>query len=79
MSERRWHSGPPPYIGWWHASAGRLDDIFRWWDGSNWSCPARPSMSMEEAAYWAKCKDRYVSIEWTTYWPKNARVPRIKP
>lgn len=80
---RQWHSGPPPHIGWWEASAFRNENVWRWWDGHCWSAPVSQDCGPVHAARLATCKvgDRAwaVPIEWTHYWPANARVPRIKP
>ena len=80
--KRVWHKGPPPHIGWWNASLGRSCDAWRWWDGTKWSISATPSMSSWQAA----AKSEYKSngevqrqIEWTDYWPENARVERKAP
>jgi hypothetical protein len=80
-SNRVWHSGPPPHIGWWNASPFNYDRMWSWWDGKNWS---RFCMSDMLDIYAAK-QASYVNdgaseiIYWTDYWPENARVERIKP
>lgn len=74
------HKGPPPFVGWWNASVYRFDVIWRWWDGKQWSTSAHQGSSDWEAACSASMKYQSEStIEWTDYWPKNARVPRIDP
>jgi hypothetical protein len=42
MTAPQWFSGPPPARGWWPASVASVlaRDVYRWWDGSNWSQPA---------------------------------------
>lgn len=80
--KRVWHKGPPPHIGWWNASLGRGSQAWRWWDGKKWSIPANPSMSPQTAVKRAKYKSHdevQRSIEWTDYWPENARVERKAP
>jgi hypothetical protein len=73
---RTWHKGNPPCIGWYNASAVRLTGAWRWWDGKCWSECAFVLCSPREAAYLAKTPENGAyPIEWTTYWPKNARVP----
>ena len=77
--KRVWHSGPPPHVGWWQASVGDYEDAWRWWNGVHWSSSSYP---WEEASYASRkatvrTKSRY--INWNDYYPKNARVPRIKP
>lgn len=80
MSARTWHSGPPPFCGWWNASTSRDLTSWRWWNGRNWSVGAYPSDSAEYAARQAlRESDRLYEIEWADYYPKNARVPRIDP
>ena len=78
MSERTWHSGPPPHVGWWNASNTRNPNIWRWWDGKNWSFGFRPHHLVEHADC-SKVAPHYYPIEWTDHWPSNARVPRIAP
>ncbi len=80
MNQRIWHKGPPPHIGWWNASLNRDEDSWRWWDGTQWSFAAYPSASLRIVAIRVDLKTGVpAGIEWTDYWPENARVPRIKP
>lgn len=81
MSRRVWRKGPPPHVGWWNASVQRDHEAWRWWDGKRWSNAAfkgdRPKSVAEMAATpsgWGEGR-----VEWTDYWPKNARVPRVAP
>lgn len=80
MNNHEWHSGPPPHVGWWQASIKKRHLSWRWWNGEFWSVSVQPTDSPKEAATSAKVRsinsDR---IEWTDYWPENARVPRINP
>lgn len=81
MAERVWHSGPPPHVGWWNASACYDDDAWRWWNGECWSPSVyayEPIRAVVRAAsmHTVFCTGE---IEWTDYWPENARVPRIDP
>ncbi len=79
-SERTWHKGPPPHIGWWNASRIGATDCWRWWDGGCWSAPVWDGGGACYAGVTAKIKDPEQSIiEWSDYWPENARVPRIDP
>lgn len=32
-----WQIGPPPMVGEWNASAYRMEDTRRWWNGNSWS------------------------------------------
>jgi hypothetical protein len=80
MSARKWHKGPPPHVGWWEASTNQNRNVWRWWCGSSWSEFSTPC----ETPYCASliAKYNYYSVkrmEWTYYWPENARVPRINP
>lgn len=43
-----WHSGPPTSIGWWQASINCEPDILRWWNGRDWSVPAKEGYSEEQ-------------------------------
>jgi hypothetical protein len=81
MSSRTWHKGPPPHIGWWNASNGKVNIFWRWWNGKHWSEPCFSGDCANTAARYAKIKHQGwpEEIEWTNYYPKNARVPRINP
>jgi hypothetical protein len=81
-AERVWHRGPPPHIGWWNASRTKNNKSWRWWDGEQWSLSVYDDQSLAVALDCAK----YVTffhvrdqVEWTYYYPENARVPRINP
>lgn len=72
MTEKVWHKGPPPEIGWWPASVSRNDLSIRWWNGECWSWPAYPDYSARlaadsasETAIPAYYRDK---IEWTERW-----------
>lgn len=77
MTKRTWHKGPPPSVGWYNASVQSASDVWRWWNGKHWSEYVVPSCSKEFAGLYAMrlASDRQGEIQWTTYWPKNARVP----
>jgi len=80
MITRTWHKGPPPHVGWWNASAVKAFDCWRWWDGKCWSAPAYPKYSARTAAAMAQKPGRWqYKIEWSDYYPENARVPRSDP
>ena len=78
----KWHKGPPPHVGWWLASVGCIDNIWRWWDGTAWSHPLGDGAPLASVKL---CADLYAqyetqkSIKWSDYYPENARVPRIDP
>ncbi len=75
-----WHQGPPPHVGWWNASITRDVNAWRWWSGSAWSMPVRHSASRDWAAKMAKIRrPRLCGVEWSDYYPENARVPRVDP
>ncbi len=75
-----WRKGPPPSIGWWPASFHRNSKIFRWWDGTRWSYPARaymPAFRAAEVAAGKEPKSYQNEIEWTdrpAWWPERSRT-----
>jgi hypothetical protein len=80
VAERVWHSGAPPHIGWWNASRCNQKNEWRWWDGEAWSLITCDYDHAVVAADCAKiAADYQYTIEWTDYYPENARVPRINP
>ena len=81
MNTCKWHSGPPPHIGWWNASLLELISVWRWWDGTAWSDFVSEDKNAATAANRAKQKISRgdANIKWTDYWPEKARVPRIDP
>jgi hypothetical protein len=52
-----WNGDPPPCPGWYNA-AHRLNihNAWRWWDGVQWSQPAWPHYTAEQAAEIAQMK-----------------------
>jgi hypothetical protein len=80
VAERVWHCGAPPHIGWWNASRCDEKNEWRWWDGEQWSLNTHDYDNAFSAAQAAKiAADYQYTIEWTDYYPENARVPRINP
>lgn len=80
MSDRVWHKGPPPFSGWWNASMQKAEDSWRWWDGENWSYPLGESSRLEYVTSMSRVPAfPQEKVEWTDYWPENARVPRLDP
>jgi hypothetical protein len=80
--EAKWHSGPPPHVGWWNASVGCDPEVWRWWNGWRWSLPATPitsPLSARNAATMSASQPTNLCIQWRHYYPANARVPRINP
>ena len=79
-----WKSGPPPHVGWWRTRP--FSDCFdapnwRWWDGKFWSDCVYAMESPTEAGAHSEVRALYHNdvICWCDYWPKDARVPRVKP
>ena len=84
MSQRVWNKGRPPHKGWWNASiASELNpEAWRWWNGITWSRVAWAETGRSNAIQQSKRPhgEQYGSeILWTDYWPKDARVPRVRP
>jgi len=84
MIKRTWNKGFPPHTGWWNASTTRSEVVWRWFDASTqqWGQPCSKNVSngtLMCAARTPVHQDESVFIEWTDYWPENARVPRIDP
>lgn len=72
---RTWNSGPPPHVGWWNASACHIPDIWRWWDGIQWSDESVDHCKIVAPRPYRGSRP----ILWTDYWPEGARVPRVDP
>lgn len=72
---------PPPHIGWWYTSDIIFSNAWRWWNGEGWSVGCHSDYSNSEVAQLSAipsvCENH--EIQWSTYYPKNARVPRRKP
>lgn len=68
----KWHKGPPPEIGWWPASADQYPNprVIRWWDGTEWSLAAIPTMTAKQAAAMASHESTLPAecIQWTDRW-----------
>ena len=82
-SSLKFKSGPPPHIGWWRCkdelTLAHLPEEWRWWNGLNWSQVCIPIQSAISAADDALYKATQKEIQWSTYYPANPRVARIKP
>lgn len=77
-----WFMGPPPHIGWWVASRDRNKLSWRWWDGMQWSAAAWPDWdpaSAGEIGSIVASPCIQAEVEWTHYYPADARVPRRTP
>lgn len=81
MANTKWHSGPPPSLGWWPATIDilsflKVSPLYRWWDGSVWSIPAHYSRDAWSAGVRAERKDASGNeILWQhrpANWPKNS-------
>ena len=75
----KWRSGPPPSIGWWPASRCLFEDVYRWWDGKQWSAPAWAELTAAQAASRAAepCSVFNKPIQWTdrpAWWPERSRT-----
>ena len=69
MTERQWHSGPPPSVGWWPASAVKDPTSVRWWNGECWSVSVFGGCDANSAARYAeKATTLQNYIEWTERW-----------
>jgi hypothetical protein len=75
----KWHSGPPPSVGWWPASAFCFGGVYRWWDGKRWSNPAGSDSAPEEAG-WTAARPSPLplyEIQWRhrpADWPERSRT-----
>jgi len=77
-TDRIWNQGPPPHIGWWNASISHSSSAWRWWNGSHWSFVAYDDYTATRARHQAAKLTR-ADIEWTDYYPVDARVARVAP
>lgn len=79
-TQRVWHKGAPPFQGWWNASRARDYTAWRWWNGEQWSAAAYEETDTRKFGYITNRRaNAQKLVEWTDYWPENARVPRIDP
>ena len=83
MSKQTWYKGYPPFTGWWCTKLGPVTNIWRWFDADKqaWSVAMHEAYSAEYVAPYAaiEAPTKPNLIEWTDYWPENARVPRVDP
>jgi hypothetical protein len=74
----KWHSGPPPSIGWWPASVRRDHTFLRWWDGERWSASAWAGLTAAQAAQLAEVAvPNQDEIRWTdrpAWWPERSKT-----
>ena len=78
-NDREWHSGPPPYVGWWNASNTKNLGAWRWWNGEAWSWLEYDCSSDLATIGQTVNATSSTSFKWTYYWPENARVARAHP
>ena len=80
MAAKKWHSGPPPSVGWWPASRWRDSSRLRWWDGFTWSEAAWVGSSELQAAIYASrpaASHPFDGIEWQhrpASWPARSKT-----
>ena len=77
----KWHSGPPPSMGWWPCRIGGEEFyiFLRWWSGERWSLAVSAKHSAESAAIIASTPTHYTTrqIQWTARpadWPERSRT-----
>lgn len=77
----KWHSGPPPSLGWWPCRFRDWFDseVLRWWNGRCWSCGALETDASEKAAHLARQPSGYSTreIQWSARpesWPARSRT-----
>lgn len=80
MSDNKWHSGPPPSLGWWIASLFQDPECVRWWNGAAWSETTRRDAGAQRAGEIALETDHPMNqpqIEWKhrpDSWPARSRT-----
>ena len=85
-----WNEGPPPFPGWWNAhynlSTEDTLEIWRWWDGEQWTGvfatehdDAERALHQMSKTSTLRHRDIYNAIKWNDRWPVGARVPRLIP
>lgn len=77
MTDRKWHKGPPPSVGWWPASNSMDKSVVRWWDGSSWSVACHRGTPIADVGYQAARKSDLGGVEWRdrpVSWPKRSRT-----
>lgn len=85
MSKPKFYSGPPPFPGWFLSRPVPCDGScagWRFFDGEMWSGQVDEGQSAKEAANvarWFRWLWHVHEIEWSEYYPRNARVPRVDP
>jgi hypothetical protein len=76
--DNKWHSGPPPSIGWWPASIAADSACLRWWNGQYWSIGAYRGYSEVNLARIAVARaDTDWEVRWQyrpKSWPKRSRT-----
>lgn len=85
-NDNKWRKGFPPHTGWWNASRSETSDTWRWFDAhkKQWGDYCNEGFEAKEAAQRARISayetdDPDKQIKWRSYYPKDARVPRVDP
>ncbi len=78
MTAPKWHSGPPPSVGWWPASVNRVPGMYRWWDGAGWSVACVQGASSDTVFVLSRIRaTKRPMIEWTdrpASWPERSKT-----
>ena len=80
----KWDKGEPPHAGWWNVQWGEENPpscAWRFWNGEFWSavCYSWTSQHLIDTYGGERPLVTSGEIVWCDYWPRNARVPRVKP
>jgi hypothetical protein len=77
----KWHSGPPPSMGWWpcRLKGEGFYDFLRWWNGERWSLAVSARHAAESAAKIAITPTHYTTrqIQWSARpdsWPARSKT-----
>lgn len=80
MKDDKWHRGPPPSKGWWPASYAMHPDIYRWWNGGQWSdyaCRGDSLLMVRQAASRMVRANSGFQIYWKDRpknWPERSKT-----
>jgi hypothetical protein len=78
-TDKIWHEGQPPHIGWWWARTYGAIGL-RWWDGKYWSVYVDAIDSIEDVIFASVSRSIYQKkVFWCWLWPVDAIVARINP
>mgnify|MGYP003590701507 CR=1 FL=1 len=84
MNETKCRAGKPPHIGYWNCMDPWTEGTpeWRWWNGRAWGATCfrtHSAYSAARAARAAKNTPLNYPVYSSSYYPTNARVPRVKP